>query len=478
MRWDAFVKLLQKEGYDGDGDNFSHVSAWLKANGHDDECVEGRDGTEYRLEDLFKSRNGKRLNVADAEAESSIEDEVERRFAERVLNESKTAKAPARKAHEADVRHVRDRIADDPLVGYGSLGDFLVDVKNAGLRDGGGISEKLHTYHRVSKGALSDFSQEAVGAEGGFAVPPVMLEGIMNHVLREDSVAARCDIYQMQRNSLAVAGDETTPWQTSGGIQANWEGESGTYDQSKNDLKLKELRLRKLTVLAPVTEELLEDASALERHVAAKAADKIDFKLGEAIFRGNGAGQPLGFLNSGSVVEVDGESSQVADTVVQRNIEKLWEGMYAPYRANAVWFIHHEVEKELMRLSFVGRDDTGAEASAGSTVATYLQPGQLGNSSPFGSLMGRPVIVTQHCAALGDTGDVVFASMPQYWLGMKAGGINTQTSIHLWFDQDVVAYKFRMRVDGQPWLDAPITPLRGSATQSAFVVLTGTNRTS
>lgn len=474
MRWDAFVKLLQKEGYDGDGDNFSHVCAWLKANGHDDECVEGKDGTEYRLEDLYRSRHGKRLNVADAEESSRFEEELERRLAEERLNDLKTYRGSSKTGAKHDVSVGNSRVAYDPKGGFGSAGEYFRDVAKAGMRDGGGPSQTLQLWAKASLGS-DTVSQEAVGADGGFLVPSEFRDQIMSRVMGEDSIAARADLYTMQRNAMAVPDDETTPWQTTGGVLANWEGETGEYDQSKIRLKYKELRLRKLTALVPVTEELLEDATAIESYVSRKASEKIDFKLGEAIFRGNGSGQPLGFLNSGALITVPKETNQVDHTVIQANIEKMWERMYAPYRANAVWFVNHTVERELVRLSFIGRDDTGAtDDGSGNTyggVSTYIQPGGL-RDNPHGTLYGRPVIVTQHTAAVGEVGDIVLAAMDQYWLGMKAGGIDAQSSIHLWFDQDAVAFKFRMRVDGQPWLSAPITPRDSAATtMSSFVTL-------
>ena len=47
----------------------------------------------------------------------------------------------------------------------------------------------------------------------------------------------------------------------------------------------------------------------------------------------------------------------------------------------------------------------------------------------------------------------------------------TDVSIHLWFDQDLVAYRFTLRVGGQPWWAAPITMRSGRNTQSPFVAL-------
>lgn len=479
MRWDAFCGQLKELGYTGPNDQFAAVTAWLRDEGYNTETVEA-DGRTFELRDMFDNRPGKPLDASKAAKRAEFEDEVDRRVREAVnrIESAKTYKGGgvAREVkHEVKVGN--DRLTEDPRGGFKSGGHFYAEVAKAGKRDGGGIPESLARWDQVNKGTLTDYGQESVGADGGFAVPTEFRDVIMSRVMGEDSIAARCDQYNLTRNSMAVPDDETTPWQTAGGILANWEGEAGIYEQSKPSLKLKELRLRKLTALVPVTEELLEDATAIEAFVNRKASEKLDFKLGEAIFRGNGAGQPLGFLNSNALISVDGETSQVADTVIQRNIENMYERMYAPYRASAVWFIHHEVEKELLRLSFEARDDTGA-ASSGAGVATYVQPGGLANS-PYGSLLGRPVIVTQHCAKLGDSGDIIFASLPQYWLGMKAGGIDAQTSIHLWFDQDAVAYKFRMRVDGQPWLSNPISGRdAGSVTQSAFVTLTGTNRTS
>ena len=85
--------------------------------------------------------------------------------------------------------------------------------------------------------------------------------------------------------------------------------------------------------------------------------------------------------------------------------------------------------------------------------------------------MGKPVINTQHCMELGDLGDIVFASMGQYVCAVKSGGVESSSSIHLWFDQDAVAFKFRARVDGQPWLSNQISPRDGSYELGAFITL-------
>jgi hypothetical protein len=44
-------------------------------------------------------------------------------------------------------------------------------------------------------------------------------------------------------------------------------------------------------------------------------------------------------------------------------------------------------------------------------------------------------------------------------------------SIHLKFDYAETAFRFLFAVDGQPWLASELTPYKGSATQSTFVVV-------
>ena len=100
----------------------------------------------------------------------------------------------------------------------------------------------------------------------------------------------------------------------------------------------------------------------------------------------------------------------------------------------------------------------------------YMPPNGL-SQSPFGTILGRPAIPHMACKAIGDTGDLVFADLSQYVTAVKTGGMRSDVSMHLWFDQDIAAFKFTMRVDGRPWASQAITPPNGSSTLSPFVAL-------
>lgn len=343
-------------------------------------------------------------------------------------------------------------IANSGKMGWHHLGDFAAAVQKAARRGAGEPDKRLT--------AATTFGSEAVGADGGFAVPPDFRDQIMVKVLGEDSLLGRTDQMQSNSNSITVPIDETTPWQESGGILANWEGEGASLAQTKPSLNQVTVRLNKLSVLVPITDELLDDSAAMASYLGRKAPDKINFKVNLAIVQGTGAGQPLGILNSPATITLT--TSQSADTVVFDNILNMWSRLYAPSRTNAVWLINQDIEPQLMSMAFTGTN---------SPMPMYIPPGGLLSQTPFGSLMGRPVIITQACETLGDVGDIILADLSQYLTAQKTGGIRTDTSIHLWFDQDVMAFRFIMRLAGQPWLGSTIAVRDGSNTLSSFVML-------
>lgn len=349
--------------------------------------------------------------------------------------------------------------------GFKSLGDMAFFVRRAAL-DGGMIDPRLERL-----AAASTYGNEASGADGGFAVPTEFRSAIMQTVLAEESLAGMCDQVPTSSNNFTCPVDETSPWQTSGGILANWEGEAATSTQSKPSLQDRTVKLNKLKCLVPMTEELLDDASAMDSYLRRKAPEKIAFKLNLAIIQGTGAGQPVGLLNSGALVTVSKNNPQTADTITGKNIIEMYSRMHSRSLASAVWLINPNVLPQLLKLSMAGTDNEG-NAVTGWGSLVYMPPNGL-SQSPYGTLMGRPVVHTEACETLGDLGDIIFADLKQYLLLIKSGtNPRVETSMHLWFDQDLVAFKFVLRVGGQPWWSTTLSGRDGTpTTYSPFVAL-------
>lgn len=348
--------------------------------------------------------------------------------------------------------------------GFQNMGEFCRTVRNAVVNPGN-MDQRL-----ITNASLGTYGAEGVGADGGFAVPPEWRAEIMRLVAAEDSLLARCDQQTLSGNSITFPTDESTAWQTSGGIQTYWDSEAATITQSKPQLKDLTIKLHRLTALVPVTEELLDDVPAMSSYVSSKAGDKLGFKVTDAIINGTGVGQPLGILNAPATVTVTKESSQVAATFHADNAVKMMARMPAASFGRSVWLINQDVMPQILKLGFVVSTASGTAAGAGTLYIPPQVGGGLAQATPYGSLLGRPIVVTEACASLGTLGDVILADLTQYLAAVK-GGIKADTSIHLWFDQNTTAFRFVLRMNGQPWLSAAITRKNGSNTLSHFVIL-------
>lgn len=333
--------------------------------------------------------------------------------------------------------------------GFRNFGDYALAVAY-GSRKGGDVDKRL------LNAAASTYSQEGVGADGGFAVPPDFRADLMRRIFEEDALLARCDLQTSGSNVFSAPVDETTPWGT-GGVKAYWESEAAAITQSKPSLREVSVRLHKLASLVPVTEEMLDDAGSIDGYLRSKMPEAIDWSASYAIAWGTGAGQPLGFMRSGALVTVAAESAQTADTIVAANVLNMYARMPVRSRRTAVWLIHPDAEPQLPQLKI---GDT----------PVYMPPGGM-TGAPYGTLLGRPVIPHQVCETVGDLGDVMFVDLMQYLAVRKTGGIRLQTSMHLWFDQDLMAFKATLRLAGQPWWSAAISQRDGSNSMSPFVTL-------
>jgi hypothetical protein len=84
-------------------------------------------------------------------------------------------------------------------------------------------------------------------------------------------------------------------------------------------------------------------------------------------------------------------------------------------------------------------------------------------------LYGKPVIVTDKAAALGDAGDIMLINWSEYLVGTY-GSEESAESIHVRFEYNESAFKFYKANDGRGWWKSVLTPKAGS-TKSPFIIL-------
>ncbi len=361
-------------------------------------------------------------------------------------------------------RTVPATVRDTARHNFLNMGEFAQGVRLQAL----GTQPDQHDAVKKLLNAATTYGSEGTGSDGGYLVPPEFSRTLWQKVEAEENLMNRCAPLTPSGNSMSIPKDETTPWGTAG-IRVYWDGEAATLTQSKPVFELSTLRLHKLTCLVPASDELLEDAPGYESFINAKVPGIMAHTINDKIVDGTGVGMPLGILRSASVVSVAKETSQPADTIWFDNINKMWARMYAPWRRNAVWLINQDIEPTLHGMAYSA---TGAASKVPGTsaVPAYLPMNGL-SGSPYATLMGRPVVPVQACKTVGDVGDIILVDFNQYWILKKASGVKTDTSIHLYFDQAVTAFRFIFRINGQPAWSSAITPQNSSATLSWAVTL-------
>jgi HK97 family phage major capsid protein len=304
-----------------------------------------------------------------------------------------------------------------------------------------------------------------VFSEGGFLVDTDRQPGILSRVYNTGQLLQRVDMVSVSANSNGMTfygEDETSRVNGArrGGIQAYWRSEGVSVTASKPAFREMELKLRSVMGLVYATDEMLSDAPALESYIINNLPDELRFKVEDAIVNGTGAGMPAGFMTNPALITVSKEVGQAADTVVAKNIWKMYSQMWAPSVSQAVWLISQDVWPQLFQLS----------VDVGTGGAVLFQPPGGISAAPYGTLMGRPVLPVEYCDNLGDLGDICFVDLKQYQMITK-GGIRSDSSMHVNFTTADNCFRFIWRVDGQSKWNGTLTPFNGGAAVSPFVVL-------
>jgi HK97 family phage major capsid protein len=361
------------------------------------------------------------------------------------------------------------RVEADPKRGFSSFGDFAASVRKAESRMG--FDDRL----KIVAAAPTTFGNEAAGADGGFAVPPEFSQTIWTLSLGEDSLIPFCDNTPVRGNSMVFPKDETVPWGTDG-IRAYWQAEAGAGTPTKPALGTSTMRLHKLMALVPVTDELLEDTDALNAYIPTKAAASIRWKTNEAILFGNGNGQPIGAMNSAAALTTAKDSGQATLTLSDSNIANMKRSLPPGSRRSALWLLNNDVEGALLTLK--NASGYPLYVPFGGGIAAIQQSPWDGSADasddnePDGKLYGMPLYLSQHANTFSSLGDVLLLDLSYYRVITKNGeGIETATSMHLYFDADATAFRMLFRIDGMPKISKQISPAKGSNKMSPFVQL-------
>lgn len=386
-----------------------------------------------------------------------------------------------RKGDRWHLGYRRDPV-DDPAEkrlltgGFKSAGHFAYCLYKAG-RDGRGepaAVKALADWGEMQSKMLNAMAMEQKSPsgmfemsdpDGGLLVPPEFSNVVYLRMMAQNQILSRLSPIPITSNQLklrALKEDSRADGSRGGGILGYWENEANQYVTVKTQFRPVELNLHKLTVLTYVTEELMMDSNiAIDSFIGNLASKEINFKINDAVINGVGSGQPQGLLSSNSLITASAVSGQGANTFIYQNVLALYNRIIAGQRGSLVWLYNQDTEPQLFQLY----QPTGT--AAGVLIFT---PNQAADGF---NLMGRPALSMEQCQSLGTAGDVIAFATDGYISATK-GGLQSFMSMHLRFDYDEFAFKWRFRFDGRPWDDKPLSAFKGSNTYSSMVCLSST----
>lgn len=355
--------------------------------------------------------------------------------------------------------------------GLKTFGEFLREVHgvtfrgvpNRNLKSWRDSSEPDSGGHTNQNGWMEGKDLvESVGASGGFLVPTEMDNTLLQWDMAGDNtiVESRATKIPMRRRAITIpALDQsgTTSGQPHwyGGVLVKWTEEAAEKQETEPVFRQIELVAHKLACYTEASDELLEDSAvSLEALLSNLFRGVTQWERQNSYIRGTGAGQPLGVLNAPATI------SHPIKTAGALNPEDLVNMLEKFQGTNPVWFMNRRWMSNLMLMS------------GPSGNASFLFLNNISQAQP-NSLLGYPLFFVEQMPAPGTDGSVLLADWSKYLIGDRQAITIDSTKIFR-FRNDITSWRCVSRVDGQPWLNAPLTWSDGVTQTSPFVILGAT----
>jgi len=364
----------------------------------------------------------------------------------------------------------QSEVEKDKKAGFKSLAHFATDVAKAAQSGFRKLSPELIKWEDsciVEKAAGSPSQNVSDGEAGGYLVPEEFRQNLLVAAREQNELMGRCTQVPMQSNSVKIPyvnGFDKSGNLVYGNVAFQWTEEEGTLTEKNIKFGYINLNLHKVTALAYASDEILRfSPMSMENILREGFTDGFNYEMNRVILKGTGAGQPQGLLNAPCLVSITAETGQPATTIVWENVIKMYARCINP--SNAVWIANPNTLPQLASMSL----------TVGTGGVPVFMPAGGATGKPYNTLFGLPIVFSHHAKALGTAGDLILADMKQYLLGMLSGdgGIGFDTSMHLKFDVDQMAYRWRFYVAGQSWMPQALVPPEASSdTISPFIVIT------
>jgi HK97 family phage major capsid protein len=341
-----------------------------------------------------------------------------------------------------------------------TFGDFLLAV-----------ARNDRTYLEKHYGSVFNAWQtkaalgESSGVTGGYTVPPEFFTTLVQLVAENSFIRPRAFVVPMASATLQIPYLDVTTVQSAGvspffgGLQMYWTAEAQTRTETEPQFKQMELKAWELSGYSVSSNVLLQDSTiGLEKFLMTLFARSIAWFEEYAFLQGNGVGKPQGMLSAPAAIAVTRAGGQGTQTLAFADVATMWSKLLPASWANAIWAFSPSVVPQLLQLK------------DGANRAIFISIDQGATKTPVWSLLGRPAYPTEKLPALGGKGDLSLLDPALYVIGDRMQ-VEIAASEHVNFLKNQMTWRVVERVDGQPWLEKPITLQDASTQVSPFVVL-------
>ena len=275
--------------------------------------------------------------------------------------------------------------------------------------------------------------------DGGYLVPEDFERQILMELEEENVVRqlAKVITTQHERKIPVAAGHST----------ASWTQENAAYTESNPTFGQKTIDAYKLTDLARVSNELLQDSAFdIQDYLMREFARAFGVAEEEAFCTGDGNNKPTGIFtaNGGEV----GVTAAAANAITADELISLIYSLKSPYRRNAKFLMNDSTISAIRKL----KDGNGV----------YLWQPALHAGEPD-RLLGYELYTSPYAPVIGAGAlSIAFGDFTNYWIGDRAGR-TVQRLNELYATNGQVGYISAQRVDGKTIMPEGIKLLKMKA---------------
>jgi HK97 family phage major capsid protein len=341
-----------------------------------------------------------------------------------------------------------------------NFGDFCVCVAAKNHKK---LEEVYKTFPVDNQGVRTKAALgESSGSTGGYVVPPEFYNQLLQIIAENTFVRPRAFVQPMASATLQFPYLDVTTVQSAGvspffgGVQMYWTAEAQTRTETEPQFKMMELKAWELSGYSVSSNVLLQDAAfGLEKFLFTLFGQAIAWFEEYAFLQGNGVGKPVGMLSAPATIAVN---RQGANQVQFADVAGMYAKLLPISQSRAIWVYSPSVIPQLLQLK------------DGASRAIFISIDQGAVKMPVWKLLGLPAYATEKLPALGTKGDLLLIDPALYVIGDRMQ-IEVAASEHVNFLKNQMTWRVVERIDGQPWLEKPITLQDASTQVSPFVVL-------